>query len=355
MNTVVLERPGTFGTVDRPEPDEPGEHDAVVAPRRVGLCGTDYHAYAGRQNFFTYPRVLGHEIAVEVIAVGSRVENVAVGDHCAVLPYIACLSCSACIREKSNCCERLGVLGVTMDGALCERFTLPATSLFPGRGLSDDALALVETLGIGLHAVERSTVERDEHTLVVGAGPIGLAIAQAALLRGARVAITDTNQTRVRSAQTLLGLPTLVNGPGLEHELRDLGAGELPTTVFEATGSASSMEAAAHFVNATGSLVLVGHTAGRIGFDNPLLHRRELTIRTSRNALATEWPHLIELVSAGRLDALAWINRRMPLGDVPRRFGEWSQPDSGVLKGVVEIGTDSAHATSAARHGARRT
>lgn len=353
MKTVVLNHPGELQMIDRPGPDQPGEHDAIVAPRRVGLCGTDYHAYAGNQNFFTYPRVLGHEIAVEVIAVGTKVDHVAVGDHCAVLPYVACLSCSACIRGKTNCCERLGVLGVTMDGALCEQFTLPASSLFIGRGLSDDALALIETLGIGLHAVERASVEPGEHTLVVGAGPIGLAIAQAARVRGARVSLTDTNEGRVHAAEALLGLPTFVNSAGIEDDLRDLGDGELPTAVFDATGNPTSMEAAAHFVNATGSLILVGHSAGRVGFDNPLIHRRELTIRTSRNALATEWPHLIDLVAAGRLDALAWINRRMSLDDVPDQFVDWSHVDSGVLKGIVHIGdtANQAPASNPARVG----
>lgn len=341
MKAVVLSEPGRLDATERRAPAAPGADEAIIAPRRVGLCGTDYHAYAGRQNFFTYPRVLGHEIAAEVVAIGSQVTNVAVGDHCAVLPYLACHACSACLRGRTNCCERLGVLGVTMDGALCEQFTVPASSLFPAPALGDDALALVETLGIGFHAVARADVQPDELALVVGAGPVGLAVAEAARVRGARVALVDSSADRAAAAGQILGLPALVRTPNLEDELRDLGDGELPTAVFDATGNADSMAASAHLVNATGSLVLVGHTAGRIHFDNPLLHRRELTILASRNALATEWPHLIELVSAGHLDALPWINRRTSLDDTPEDFVAWSQPGSGVLKGVVEIGSDS--------------
>lgn len=340
MRAVVLTEPGRLDATERPEPDEPGAGEAIVAPSRVGLCGTDYHAYAGRQNFFTYPRILGHEIAAEVVAVGAGVTNVVVGDHCAVLPYLACNTCSACSRGRTNCCERLGVLGVTMDGALCEHFAVPASSLFSSPGLGDDALALVETLGIGMHAVARADVQPDEFVLVVGAGPVGLAVAQAARVRGGRVVLTDSSAERIDAAGRILGLRSLVRGPTIEDELRDVGHGELPTAVFDATGNADSMAASAHLVNATGSLVLVGHTAGRIQFDNPLLHRRELTILTSRNALATEWPHLIELVSAGDLDALGWINRRTSLDEVTGEFAAWAQPGSGVLKAIVEIGPE---------------
>ena len=337
MKVVVLGEPGRLEATERRQPDEPGADEAIIAPRRVGLCGTDYHAYGGRQNFFTYPRILGHEIAAEVVAIGSQVTHVAVGDHCAVLPYVACNACSACVRGRTNCCDRLGVLGVTMDGALQERFTVPASSLFPAPGLGDDALALVETLGIGLHAVLRADVHADEFSLVVGAGPVGLAVAQTARVRGGRVALTDSIAERVDAAGRMLDVPALVRSPTLEDELRDIGNGELPTAVFDATGNAESMSASALLVNATGRLVLVGHTAGRIEFDNPVLHRREITIFTSRNALATEWPRLIELVTTGDLDALPWINRRTTLDAVTDDFVEWSQPGSGVLKGVVEV------------------
>lgn len=338
MKAVILTEPGTLDLVDVPAPDRLGPDDVLVAPRRVGLCGTDYHAFAGRQNFFTYPRILGHEIAVEVLAVGDEVTHVGVGDQCPVLPYVDCGTCSACIRGRTNCCERIDVLGVTTDGALREQFVVPARTLFDGRGLGVDALALVETLGIGLHAVERSGVERDEYALIVGAGPIGLAIAQSARVRGTRIVMTDNNPARLDAAKALLSVETVLNDGDIDDPLRDLGSGELPTTVFEATGNALSMQAAAHFVNATGSLVLVGHTAGPLTFDNPLLHRREMTILASRNALATEWPTLIDAVADGQLDALPWINRRMALDEVPADFAGWASPDSGVLKGVVEIG-----------------
>ena len=184
MKAVVLQRPGVVELVDQPEPSVIGATDALVATRRVGLCGTDYHAFAGDQNFFTYPRVLGHELAVEVLEVGREVSHVGPGDHCAVLPYATCGRCFPCRRGRTNCCETLDLLGVTVDGGMRERFVVPAAALFTCPGVDLDALALVETLGIGWHAVRRSDAQAGELALVVGAGPVGLAVALALLRRG---------------------------------------------------------------------------------------------------------------------------------------------------------------------------
>jgi threonine dehydrogenase-like Zn-dependent dehydrogenase len=337
MRSAILDAPGRLELASRPAPDDPGPGEVMVMPRCVGLCGTDYHAFAGRQNFFTYPRVLGHEIAAEVIALGRGVHRVAVGDRCAVLPYLPCGRCSACRRGATNCCEQLDLFGVTIDGGLSELLCVPEHTLYPCPTMTDPAIALIETLGVGLHAVERGALEHGEPALVVGAGPVGLAISQSALSRGAEVTIVDTNPARLKAAERLLGVRALIGHPDLEDDLRDLHAGELPLRVFEATGNPMSMQAAARFVGPTGTLILVGHSAGQISFDNPLLHKRELTIRTSRNALATEWPGLIAQVLAGDLDAAAWVNREMTLDDVPQRLPEWADPASGVLKGVVHV------------------
>ena len=296
MRAVLLDRPGELVLVDQPEPSSLGPTDALVATRRVGLCGTDYHAYSGDQNFFTYPRVLGHEVAVEVLELGRDVRNVRVGDSCAVLPYLSCGRCVSCGVGRPNCCERLEVLGVTVDGGLRERFVVPATALFGRVGLSLDALALVETLGIGYHAVDRASVTPGQFALVVGAGPIGLAVAQSLLAAKAHVAISDTSEVRVGLAAAMLPIEPLVADGDLGERLRALGEGHLPTLVFDATGHRESMEQSLALVEFSGSLVLVGHTTAGLTFDNPTLHRREISVLASRNARGSEWLPLLDLI-----------------------------------------------------------
>ena len=338
MKVVVLSRPGMLELVDAPEPAAVAPTEALVATRRVGLCGTDYHAFAGNQNFFTYPRVLGHELAVEVLEVGAQVRSVRPGDRCAVLPYLVCTACFACRRGRTNCCEKLDLLGVTVDGGLRERFVVPAEALYVCPGLDLDALALVETLGIGWHAVWRSDAQPEQFALIVGAGPIGLAVGQALLHRRTRVVMTDVSEPRLAAAAASLPVEAVAAGDGLAERLRQLGEGELPSLVFDATGNRQSMESSLLLVSFSGSLVLVGHTTGQLTFDNPILHRREITILTSRNARAVDWSQLLPHVESGALDASSWIGRRTTLDGVPDHLGEWGRSAGAVLKAIVDVG-----------------
>ena len=337
MRAVVLQRPGVVELVDQPEPSLVGATDALVATRRVGLCGTDYHAFAGDQNFFTYPRVLGHELAVEVLEVGRDVSHVVPGDHCAVLPYATCGRCFPCRRGRTNCCETLDLLGVTVDGGMLERFVVPAAALFTCPGADLDALALVETLGIGWHAVRRSEAQAGQLALVVGAGPVGLAVGLALRRRGARVVITDVSEARLDAARATLAVEALTAGDDLPARLGEL-AGELPSLVFDVTGNRQSMESSLPLVAFSGSLVLVGHTTGPLTFENPVLHRREITILASRNARADDWSQLLPLVASGELDAAAWVGRRTTLELVPEHLGEWGRAAGAVLKSMVDVG-----------------
>lgn len=337
MKAVLLDRPGQLLVVDQPEPTAPGPTDALVATRRVGLCGTDYHAFIGDQNFFTYPRVLGHELAVEVLEIGEEVRNVRVGDSCAVLPYLSCGACVSCRGGRTNCCERLEVLGVTIDGGMRERFVVPASALFGRAGLDLDALALVETLGIGYHAVGRACVSPGQFALVVGAGPIGLAVAQSLLAVGARVAVVDTSEVRVRLAAAMLPIEPLESDTMLGERLRALDDGHLPTVVFDATGRRESMEQSLAFVEFSGSLVLVGHTTEGLTFDNPTLHRREISVLASRNARGVEWLPLLDLIESGVIGATSWIGGRSSLDQVPIDLPRWSGSGGAMLKGIVDV------------------
>lgn len=341
MLSVVLVAPGQLELLERPEPPAPGVGEALVAVRRVGICGTDHHAFAGRQNFIRYPCVLGHELAVEVLALGPQVDHVRVGDLCAVLPYVACGDCDSCRRGRTNTCARLQVLGVTREGGLQERMVVPAALLFMGDGLSADQLAMVETLGIGWHAMRRARPEAGDRALVLGAGPIGLAVAQALKEFTDEVVIADLAASRLEfaAAQGMTAVPVGAAPGAAPPELFD---GRQPSLVFDATGHEASMESALGYAGPGGRVVFVGHTRGRISIDNPTFHARELDVMGSRNATADDWHDVVARVRDGQLDALPWINHRASLRSIATDLPALGDATGAVVKTVVEVG-DAAH------------
>jgi threonine dehydrogenase-like Zn-dependent dehydrogenase len=326
---------------DREEPGRPDSGEVLVAVRRVGICGTDHHAYRGEQNFFAYPRVLGHELAVEVLDVGRGVTGVEPGDVGAVLPYVSCGRCRACRRGRTNCCQHINVLGVTQDGGLRERMVIPAAQLFTDPALSLDQLVLIETLGVGWHAVARAHASADDDVLVLGAGPIGLAVALAARPIVEHLVVADVSAQRVAFAEAS-GLEAVLAASTLEAEVMERGRGERPSLVFDATGNRASMEAAFGLPGPCGRLVFVGHTTGSITFANPPFHARELDVVASRNATFDDWSKVIEACRARVVDAVGWINHRTTLLGIVDELPRLAADPGRVVKTVVEMGTASA-------------
>lgn len=337
MRAIVLEAPGRLAWAARAAP-EPKPGEALVRVRRVGICGTDLNAYRGRQPFFTYPRVLGHELAVEVVAVGASPSGLAPGQTCAVVPYLNCGACVACRRGRPNCCVTLAVLGVHRDGGLTEYLCVPEENLIPAGGLSLEQLALVENQSIGWHAVRRAAPEAGERALVVGAGPIGLGVVQALQLRGAQVLVADVNPQRLRFCRDVLGVRCTVDArEDLAESLRRLGGGELPTLVFDATGNPASMAAAFGWVAHGGRLVFVGLAQAQIAFADPEFHRRELTLLASRNATRADFEGVMAAMRAGAMQSSALVTHRVQFAEAIEAFATWLDPASGVIKALVDL------------------
>jgi 2-desacetyl-2-hydroxyethyl bacteriochlorophyllide A dehydrogenase len=338
MNAIRLEEPGRIAAIEVETPAPPGEGEVMVRVRRIGVCGTDLHAYRGKQPFFTYPRILGHELGVEVVELGPGVSHLRTGDRCSVEPYLNCQRCIACRRGKPNCCAELRVLGVHADGGMRELLCVPARKLHASQTLTLDQLALVETLAMGCHGVERAQLEAGETVLVVGAGPIGLSVIQFAAEAGARVIVLDVNAERLAFCTRELGVPHVVDasaGDPLE-EIRRIGCGDLPTAVFDATGNPASMASAFNLPAPGGRLVFVGLFQGDVAFNDPNFHRRELALLASRNALPGDFTRIIRLIEAGRIDTSPWITHRAPLSGVVAEFPAWTRPETGVIKAMIE-------------------
>ncbi len=342
MNALVLEQPGHLVATEIPPPAAPGPGEALVRVHCIGVCGTDIHAHAGRQPFFTYPRILGHELGVEVLAVGAGVANVRPGERCAVEPYLDCGHCIACRRGRGNCCRELKVMGVHVDGGMRGQLVIPAAKLHPSAALAYEQLALVEPLGIGAHAVQRAALEPGETVAVLGAGPIGLSVIQFARAAGARVLVVDVNQARLAFCRERLELAAndCLDARAGEPAalLAERTGGDMPTAVFDATGNPRSMAGAFLYPAHGGRLVFVGLFPGELTFSDPEFHRRELSVLGSRNSLPGDFRRIIGLVEAGRVDTAPWITHRALFRDVPALFPSWTRPETGVLKAMIEVG-----------------
>lgn len=328
MKAIQLSAPHMLKPVEIHDAPPPRTGEARVKVHVMGVCGTDVSGYLGKMPFIEYPRVLGHELGVEVLEVGDGVTHLKSGDRCSVEPYLNCGACHACAQGRTNCCESLQVLGVHCDGGLCESLTLPAHKLHVANELSFEQLALVEMLGIGCHAVNRAALKQVEDVLILGAGPIGLTVLEFALLAGAQVSIYEPGSVRREFVRRMYPEAGVLED--LPHEMA-------AQVVFDATGNPSSMSLAFHFARFTGRIVYVGITKEPVTLDDPLLHRRELTLLASRNAVAADFTRILDLMKEGSIRATKWVSHRCAMAEVPQAMAEWTAPGSSVVKAMISI------------------
>jgi 2-desacetyl-2-hydroxyethyl bacteriochlorophyllide A dehydrogenase len=325
MRQVVLLEPGQLALRDSPPPAAQ-DGLAVVRVNRVGVCGTDFHAFEGTQPFFSYPRVLGHELSGTVESLPAGALGVRTGDRCAVRPFLFNPSSRASRRGRTNCCEDLRVLGIHVDGGMGDYLAVPPEFLHPSATLSLDELVLVEPLSIGCHAVRRGQPTDADDVLVIGAGPVGLAVASFARLAGARVTVLDLAETRLASVRRLTDAETALSiDPATRFDC-----------VFDVTGSAASMHESFGYVTAGGRLVFVGLVQGEIGFDDPEFHKREITLLATRNATKADFEEVIRQIDRKAIRPELWITHRVGLGELPDRF-EAVRREPTLVKAVVEV------------------
>jgi alcohol dehydrogenase len=340
MKAIRLEAPHRFVPLELEEPARPGPGEALIRTHSIGVCGTDISGYLGKFPLLTYPRIMGHELGIEVLDVGPQVGNVSPGDRCSVEPYMNDPTSFASRRGLGNCCERLQVLGVHVDGGMRERFLVRADKLHVSRLLSFEQLALVETLAIGCHAVNRAAPREGEHLLIVGTGPIGLATLEFARLAGSQITLMDISADRLSFCQRVYGIKNTVQfkGDGSElEELRGITRGELFPIVIDATGNAASMSQAVNYLAQGGTVVYVGITTQELSFPHRAIHVREATIKASRNALPEDFRRIIKLIEEGRIDTKPWITHRTSLGEVTETFDAFTRPETGVIKAMIEV------------------
>lgn len=302
MKTIVCEEPNRLVMTETERPVL-RDGEALVKIKRIGICGTDLHAYKGNQPYFTYPRILGHELSGEIVEIQDKDTDLTCGDLVTVMPYRYCGTCVACRQGKTNCCTSLNVLGVHEDGGMREYMAVPTNLLLKADGLTPEQAAIVECLCIGAHAVRRVCIVPGEFVLVIGAGPIGLGVMKFAKLAGAKVIALDINEDRLDYCKQWVPADYVVNAKNdPAAKMKEITQGEFPTVVLDATGNAASMEQAAQYVAHTGRLIYVGLVKSRISFDDPDFHKRELSILSSRNATREDFEYVMESIRSGNID-----------------------------------------------------
>ena len=337
MKTLVCKEPGHFEYVSAERPQLNKGH-AIIRIKRIGICGTDLHAFEGTQPFFQYPRILGHELSGELIEFDDA-PGFSKGEAVTFIPYFNCGECIACKSGKPNCCVNMKVCGVHQDGGMAEYLSVPSYSLVHGEGLTLDQLALVEPLAIGAHGIRRAEVNEGEFVLVIGAGPIGLGTMQFAHIAGAKVIAMDVNETRLQFCSSKLNIPFTVNATSddVTAQLAEITNGNMPTVVIDATGNLKAINNAFQYLAHGGRYVLIGLQKGDISFSHPEFHKREATLMSSRNATRQDFEHVVASMKSGLVEPTTYITHNVSFHDAKSEFNSWLDPKNGVIKAMVEL------------------
>ena len=337
MKYIFCEKPGEFILKDKDEPKKVSG-EAILKIKKVGICGTDLHAYAGNQAFFEYPRILGHELASEVLEIEENEKGIMPGDNVVIMPYVNCNSCIACRNGKTNCCTKMSVLGVHTDGGMQEKISVPISLLIRTPDLNDNAMAIVEPLAIGAHAIRRAQLQPGETIVVVGCGPIGIGIMKLAQIAGAKVIALDVNQGRLEYAKEKIGVDHIVlAGEGSVEKVRQITNNDLATAVFDASGHKGALEFGHNYMSHGGRYILVGLSKGEIVFQHPAIHAKETTLMCSRNATLEDFEHVISVLKDGNFPIDSFITHTVDFDAMISNFDDWLDPANGVIKAMVNF------------------
>jgi threonine dehydrogenase-like Zn-dependent dehydrogenase len=337
MKALVCEQPGLFEYVEKERPEIQAGR-AILKVKRIGICGTDLHAFEGTQPYFVYPRILGHELGCEVIQI-DEASGFDIGERVTLIPYFHCGECIACRNGLPNCCAAINVFGVHIDGGMMEYISVPTSALLHGGEMSFDELALVEPLAIGAHGIRRAGVMPGEFVLVIGAGPIGLGIMEFGRIAGGQVIAMDVNDNRLNFCKDKLNVQHTINplNEDVLQRLKEITNNDMPTVVIDATGNQKAINSAFLYMAHGARYVLVGLQKGELVVSHPEFHKREATLMSSRNATIEDFDHVMMCMRNKLVDPATYITHRVKFDEVKDNFNSWLDPKNGVIKAMVEL------------------
>ncbi|MBK8023166.1 MAG: zinc-dependent alcohol dehydrogenase family protein [Chloroflexi bacterium] len=317
MKAAQLTKPGVASVVSVPEP-EFGPDDVLIRVHAAGICGTDLHIFKGEYEA-TYPLIPGHEFSGEVFAVGENVRNFKVGDRVTADPNIPCNKCDYCKRNEPNQCRDLKAIGVTCDGGFAEYVVAPEGNVFHIGDMTYAAAALIEPLACVVWGLKQVEVQPGDSALVLGAGPMGLLVAQSLKSAGAsRVVVTDVVASRLEKAEQL-GVSAVVKADAGQTAALKAMASDGFEIVVDATGIPAVLESAFTYVKPRGKVWVFGVTpmGTTVRFPSYEVFRRDLKIIGSF-AVNRTFPQSIALIQSGAVQVEPLISHQLPLDDFVR-------------------------------------
>jgi 2-desacetyl-2-hydroxyethyl bacteriochlorophyllide A dehydrogenase len=337
MKQITLLKPYEFEERDVEIPIlKKGE--LLVQIKNIGICGTDIHAFHGNQPYFSYPRVLGHELSG--IIVDAKIDNKSLlGKHVSVLPYLSCGKCNSCVRGKTNCCSQLKVMGVHVDGGFGEYVSVPEDNIMVGREETDlEHLSMVEPLSISYHGIMRADILENDWVIIFGAGPIGIGALMFAKSKTDKIILIDINQNRIAYCKSILGIEHSFygNDESLFDLIKELTNGHFADIVIDATGNKKSIQQQLTFLGHGGKWILIGLQREDLHINHPEFHKREATLMSSRNATKHDFEQVMNKIDKKEIDPALLITHTLDFKEVVTSFSTFIG-DQTLIKGIIKV------------------
>ena len=336
MKAIKLEKPWEVSCVELPMP-KPGEGEALIRIHAAGICGSDIGAFRGTNGLVSYPRIIGHELAGEIVSIPEHnARGLKPGDRVVIDPYLYCGHCYPCSIGRTNCCTELHVLGVHVDGGMAEYYCHPADMLIPiPEGMSWTEAAMAEPLTISLHGIHRGGLKAGEYCAVIGAGPIGLAAALVAQAYGAHAILLDLVQERLDFAKEL-GIEYTINSADCDptEEIRRITGGVMAQQVMECSGANPAIRAALDYVSHAGRITLTGWPKQETAIPTDMITKKEIDIRGARTS-AGEFEEALKLIHEKRVDMTRLLTKTVSLPEAPETIIDIEKHPGNYMKVVV--------------------
>lgn len=336
MKAIRLAKPWDVACVDIAKPVRK-EGEALIKVKAAGICGSDVGAFRGTNGLVSYPRVIGHEIAGEVLEIGPNKKGIKVGDRVVVDPYLYCGHCYPCSIGRTNCCEHLKVLGVHVDGGMCEYFTHPADMLVKmPEGMTWVQAAMAEPLTISLHGIHRGGLKAGEYCAVIGAGPIGLVAGLVAQAYGGHAILLDIVDERLAFAKKL-GIEHTINSRDTAkaaEEIRKITGGTMAQQVMECSGANVAIRSTLDFVSNAGRITLTGWPKNETSIPTDMITKKEVDIRGARTS-AGEFEEALELIRSKRVDMMQILTKTVSVDEAPATLVDIEKNPGKYMKVVV--------------------
>lgn len=339
MLQQVMTEPGRIEFRDVPVP-EISEGQALIKIMEIGVCGSDIHVYHGEHPFTSYPVTQGHEVSGIVEKLGPGVDGLRVGQKVTIQPQVVCGECWPCRNGKYNLCESLKVMGFQTTGVASEYFAVDAEKVTPlPDEMSLEEGAMIEPLAVAVHAVRRAGDVAGKDICVLGAGPIGILVAQAAKGLGAgRVMVTDVSGLRLEKAREC-GADIVVN-----TRERDFGEAfveffgpDKADVIYDCAGNDITMGQAIKYARKGSTIILVAVFAKMASVDLAVLNDHELDLNTSMMYRSEDYEKAIELASSGKVRLLPLLSKRFPFREYLEAYKYIDENRESTMKVLIDV------------------